>query len=63
MYVVLITKRKLKHYFELHPVTVVTPFRLGEVTRNLENTERIAKWDLKLMGYGTSYAPWTTIKL
>jgi hypothetical protein len=42
MYVVLITKWNLKHYFELHPVTVVTSFPLGEVTRNPEISRRIA---------------------
>ena len=31
LYTVLITKRKLCHYFESHPVTVVTSFPLGEV--------------------------------
>ena len=31
MYTVLITKRKLRHYFESHPVTVVTSFLFDEV--------------------------------
>ena len=31
LYTILITKRKLRHYFESHPVTVVTSFPLGEV--------------------------------
>jgi hypothetical protein len=31
LYVALIAKRKLRHYFEPHPVTVVTSFPLGEV--------------------------------
>ena len=31
LYAVLIAKRKLRHYFESHPVTVVTLFPLGEV--------------------------------
>ena len=34
LYAVLITKRKLRHYFESHPVTVVTSFPLGEVIHN-----------------------------
>ena len=34
LYAVLITKRKLCHYFELHPVTVVTSFPLGEVVQS-----------------------------
>ena len=31
LYTVLITKRKLRHYFESHLVTVMTSFPLGEV--------------------------------
>ena len=31
LYAVLITKRKLLHYFESHPVTVMTSFPLDEV--------------------------------
>ena len=31
LYTVLNTKRKLRHYFESHPVTVVTSFPLSEV--------------------------------
>ena len=34
LYTVLITKRKLRHYLESHPVTVVTSFPLDEVVRN-----------------------------
>ena len=34
LYAVLIAKRKLCHYFESHPVTVVMSFPLGEVIQN-----------------------------
>ena len=34
LYTVLITKRKLRHYFESHPVTVVTSFPLSEVIQS-----------------------------
>jgi hypothetical protein len=47
---VLIAKRKLRHYFESHPVMVVTTFPLGEVVRNSDAMRRIAKWPLELMG-------------
>jgi len=43
LYAVLIAKRKLRHYFESHPITVVTSFPLGEVVRNPDATGRIAK--------------------
>ena len=62
LYAVLIAKKKLRHYFESHPVTVVMPFPLGEVIQNQDTIRRIAKWALELMGQGISYAPRTTIK-
>ena len=34
LYTVLITKWKLRHYFESHVVTVVTSFPLGEVVHS-----------------------------
>ena len=50
LYTVLITKRKLRHYFESHPVTIVMSFPLGEVIQNWDATGRITKWALELMG-------------
>ena len=38
LYAALIAKRKLRHYFESHPVTVVTSFPLGEVIQNWDAT-------------------------
>ena len=57
LYVVLIAKRKLRHYFESHLVTVVTSIPLDEVIQNRDAIGRIAKWALELMGQGISYAP------
>ena len=34
LYTVLITKRKMRHYFESHPIIVVTSFPLGEVVQS-----------------------------
>ena len=34
MYTILIAKRKLRHYFESHPVMVVASFPLGDVIQN-----------------------------
>ena len=62
LYTVLIAKRKLRHYFESHPMTVVTSFPLGEVIQNQDATGRIAKWALELMGQGIAYASQTAIK-
>jgi hypothetical protein len=62
LYTVLIAKRKLRHYFESHLVTVVSSFPLGEDIQNCDATGRIAKWVLKLMGEGVTYAPRIAIK-
>ena len=52
MYAILITKRKLRHYFESHPVMVVTSFPLSKVIQNQDAIGRIMKWALELMGQG-----------
>jgi ribonuclease HI len=43
-------------------VTVVSSFPLGEVIQNRDNTGRIAKWALELMGEGITYAPRMVVK-
>ena len=58
----LISKRKLQHYFESHPVIVVTLFPLVEVVRNPDSTEEIMNCALELMGQGISFAARMTIK-
>ena len=50
LYAILITKRKLCHYFESHPVMVVTSFPLSEDVQNQDATRRITKWALELIG-------------
>jgi hypothetical protein len=49
VYAILMTKRKLQHYFDAHPITVVQ-YPLGEVIQNPEVKGRLAKWALELMG-------------
>jgi ribonuclease HI len=56
------TKCKIQHYFDTHPITVVYKYLLGEVIQNPEAEGRIAKWALELMGHNTMYALRSTIK-
>jgi ribonuclease HI len=57
-----LARRKLRHYFEAHPVTVVSSFPLGEIIRNPDAAGRIAKWSVELMGQTLAYAPLKAIK-
>ena len=43
LYAVVLARRKLRHYFEAHPITVVSSFPLGEIVYNREVTGMIAK--------------------
>jgi hypothetical protein len=56
------TKSKLRHYFDAHPIAVVSKYPLGEVIQNPEAEGRIAKWVLELMGQNITYAPRSVIK-
>jgi ribonuclease HI len=59
---VILTRRKLRHYFESHPVTVVSSFPLGEIIQFREASGRIAKRAVEIMGETISFAPWKAIK-
>jgi ribonuclease HI len=62
LYAVVLARRKLRHYFEVHPVMVVSLFPLGEIIRNPDAAGRIAKWSVELMGETLAYAPRKVIK-
>jgi hypothetical protein len=62
LYVVVLARRKLHHYFEAHPVTVVSSFPFGEIIRNSDVVGKIANWSVELMGETLAYAPRKAIK-
>jgi ribonuclease HI len=62
LYAVILTRRKLRHYFESHPLIVVSSFPLGEIIQCRETSGRIAKWAVELMGETISLAPRKAIK-
>jgi hypothetical protein len=43
LYAIVLTRRKLRHYFKGHPVTVVSSFPLREIAQNQKALGRIAK--------------------
>nr|AAT77329.1 putative polyprotein [Oryza sativa Japonica Group] len=62
LYAVIMTSRKLRHYFQAHGVTVVSSFPLGEVVRNKDVVGRIAKWVVELSQFDVYFVPRTAIK-
>jgi ribonuclease HI len=61
-FALLITARKLSHYFQVHQIKVHTTSTLGEILNNREATGKIAKWANELSVYNIIYNPWTAIK-
>jgi hypothetical protein len=59
----LITARKLSHYFQAHQIEVHTLSTLGEILNNREATGKIAKWAIELTMYDIVYKPRTAIKI
>src|SRR6266542_3325918 len=62
LYVVLITSRKLVHYFQAHPISVITNFPIGEILHNRDTTGRITKWAVELGAFELTFQPRTAIK-
>src|SRR3954470_8525365 len=59
---VFMASRKLNHYFQEHPIIVVSLAPLADIIQNREATGRIAKWAIELGAYHIKYAPRTAIK-
>ena len=62
LYALLITSRKLRHYFGEHMVTVVSDFPLGDVLRNQDATGRISKWSVELGAQNIEFVSCKAIK-
>jgi hypothetical protein len=61
-YGVYMAAKKLKHYFEEHPITVVSTTPLSEIIGCKNATSRVAKWAIELVAHTIQYRPRTTIK-
>ena len=57
-----ILSRKLKHYFQTFPITVLIDHPLRSIMENLEAAGRISKWASELRSYRLKYEPRTSIK-
>jgi hypothetical protein len=62
LYVVLITSRKLRHYFQEYSISIVTDYPLGNILRNQDATGRISKWAVELSALTIDFKLHTAIK-
>ncbi|KAK1651348.1 hypothetical protein QYE76_069153 [Lolium multiflorum] len=54
--------RKLRHYFQEHPVTVVSKAPLSTILNNADATGRTAKWGIELSAFDINYKARTAVK-
>jgi hypothetical protein len=63
LYGILITFRKLHHYFDSYNILVVTDFLLADILHNWDATRRISKWAVERGVLTLDFKPRTAIKL
>jgi hypothetical protein len=57
LYTLLVTSRKLQHYFQSHKIKVVSSFPLGEIVHSHDTMGRIVKWSVKLGEFELELCP------
>jgi hypothetical protein len=57
LYAVLITSRKLRHYFQEYSISVITDYPLGDILRNQDATGRISKCAVELGTLNIDFKP------
>jgi hypothetical protein len=59
---VLITSRKLRHYFQEYSIAVITDYPLDDILWNQDAIGRISKWAVELSALNIDFKPRTAIK-
>ena len=56
------TSRKLRHYFQVHVINVLTDHPLKRAMNKLEAIGRLIQWAIELTEFDVRYQPRNTIK-
>jgi hypothetical protein len=62
IYAILVSSRKLRHYFQAHRIVVVTSFPLSAILHNSNTTGNIAKWVADLAQFQLDFQPRHDVK-
>ncbi|GFS31847.1 hypothetical protein Acr_00g0019520 [Actinidia rufa] len=58
----IVTSRKLMHYFQVHPISVYTEYLLKDVLLKADLSGRLSKWSLELGQFDIKFSPRVAIK-
>ncbi|GFZ05203.1 hypothetical protein Acr_17g0007750 [Actinidia rufa] len=61
-YALMIAARKLRHYFQAHPIIVLTDQPLKHILQRPDTSGRLLKWSVELSEFHIEYKPRTAIK-
>src|SRR3954454_289557 len=61
-YVIFLGSQKLRHYFQEHPMTVVSAAPLTSIVNNSDATGRVVKWGIELSAFDINYKARDAIK-
>src|ERR1041384_1083754 len=61
-YGVYMAAKRLKPYFQAHPITVVSSAPLADIVGSRDATGRMAKWAIEIASHGIQYEPRIAIK-
>ena len=56
LFALLVASRKLWHYFEGHPIKVVSAYPLERVLRSPNAAGRVAEWNIKLQAFQLEFS-------
>jgi hypothetical protein len=62
-YAVIMSVRKLRHYFEAHTIILLTNQSLNDIFDNRDSSSRISKWAMELSEYVVDFEKRSAIKL
>jgi diketogulonate reductase-like aldo/keto reductase len=62
-YAVVMSSRKLRHYFEAHTIKVLTNQPLNNIFGNRDSSDKVSKWAMELSEYIMDFVKRSTIKL
>ena len=57
LYAILITSRKLRHYFQAHKIKVASSYPLGDILHNRDANGRVVKWSVELGAFTIEFMP------